>query len=200
MIKILCLLLVLSFLPSNVNASEFSIYDNAGLFSDDITTSLTNKNIEIKDLVDIEIMLMTIESLDNNTIEDYAEEIFTEYDVGSIRKNNGMLILISENDRQSVVLYGVGVEDIISSNKILEYQDLYLSNNIYDEAIMAFYGALYEEIDLYLDNKSLDNESVISINDFFVPILIASGLFLCYIAIVISNKSKEKKKNKVYKY
>ncbi len=199
MIKILCFLLVISLFPFNVYANESSVYDNASLFTESTIQSLTDNNNKIKELVDIEIVVMTVETIGNNTIEEYAEEMFAVYDIGNIRENNGMLILICEMEKQSVVLYGVGVEDVIASDKILEYQDLYLTNNKHNDGIIAFYNAIEEDIDLYVEQLSKEKK-VIGIENFYVPIIIASLLFVIYISTLIVNKKKLSKKIKSYKY
>jgi len=72
-----------------------------------------------------EIAVVTVPSIGNDeTIETYAVQLFTEWGIGKKGKDNGILILVATGDRQVRIEVGYGLEgnitDIISNNIIRE--------------------------------------------------------------------------------
>lgn len=61
-----------------------------------------------------EVAIVTIESLEGNTIENYANELFQEWGIGSAEKDDGILILVSEQDREVRIEVGYGLEGEIT--------------------------------------------------------------------------------------
>ncbi len=57
-----------------------------------------------------EIAVVIIPSLDGDTIENVAQEIFTKWGIGKKDKNNGVLFLIALTDRETRIHTGYGVE------------------------------------------------------------------------------------------
>lgn len=57
-----------------------------------------------------EVAVVIISSLDGDTIENLAQEIFTKWGIGKKDKNNGVLFLISIGDRKTRIHTGYGVE------------------------------------------------------------------------------------------
>jgi len=57
-----------------------------------------------------EIAVVTIDSLDGDTIENVAQNIFTKWGIGKKDKNNGVLLLISVGDRKTRIHTGYGME------------------------------------------------------------------------------------------
>ncbi|MEK7089269.1 MAG: TPM domain-containing protein, partial [Patescibacteria group bacterium] len=61
-----------------------------------------------------EIAVVTIPSLEGDTIENYAERLFEEWKIGNAKKDNGVLLLISPNDRQLRIEVGYGLEGALT--------------------------------------------------------------------------------------
>ena len=51
-----------------------------------------------------EIAVVTVKSLDGQTIETYARGLFKEWGIGKKGSNNGVLILIAVNERQTRIV------------------------------------------------------------------------------------------------
>ena len=61
-----------------------------------------------------EISVVTIDSLDGDTVENVAQEIFTAWGIGKKETNNGVLFLISVNDRKTRIHTGYGAEGVLT--------------------------------------------------------------------------------------
>ena len=57
-----------------------------------------------------EITVVTIPSLDGDTIEHYATKLFESWKIGNAKNDNGVLLLISRDDRKLRIEVGYGLE------------------------------------------------------------------------------------------
>lgn len=57
-----------------------------------------------------EISIVTIQSLQDETIEEYAVRLFEKWQIGKADKDNGILILIAPNEREVRIEVGYGLE------------------------------------------------------------------------------------------
>lgn len=91
----LCLLLILA-LASGVSAeSPKKIVDDAGLFSDSEIQSLEEKAEELAGKYDIDVVIVTVWSLDGKTSEAYADDYFDYNGYGIGNNYSGVLFLLS---------------------------------------------------------------------------------------------------------
>lgn len=71
-----------------------------------------------------EIAVVTIPSLGNDeTIETYAEKLFQEWGIGKAKEDNGLLLLISRDDREMRIEVGYGLEPVVTdieSSRVIE--------------------------------------------------------------------------------
>lgn len=86
------------------------VNDFAGVLSSDQISALESKLSAYEKQSTNEIAVVTIKSLDGDSIENVAQNIFTEWGIGKKDKNNGVLFLIAIEDRQTRIHTGYGVE------------------------------------------------------------------------------------------
>ncbi len=99
-------------------ALAFSVPERPTGFVQDYAKILTVKqNSALENKLEIyekqstnEIAVVTIDSLEGNTIENVAQDLFTKWGIGKKDKNNGVLLLISVGDRETRIHTGYGVE------------------------------------------------------------------------------------------
>jgi uncharacterized protein len=88
-----------------------------------------------------QIVVLTITSLQGQTIEETANEIFNTWQLGQKDKNNGVLLLVAIEDRKMRVEVGYGLEasltDAHSSRIIRNELVPYFKQLSYDEGITA---------------------------------------------------------------
>ncbi len=61
-----------------------------------------------------EIAVVTVEDLQETTIEDYAVRLFEKWQIGKAGKDNGVLLLIAESERQIRIEVGYGLEPTLT--------------------------------------------------------------------------------------
>lgn len=61
-----------------------------------------------------EVTVVTVKSLDERPIEDYAVDLYKTWGIGKKGKDNGVLILVAPNDRQVRIEVGYGLEGVIN--------------------------------------------------------------------------------------
>ncbi|MBP6884151.1 MAG: TPM domain-containing protein [Candidatus Pacebacteria bacterium] len=110
------LLLLLVVLPLSVQAFTIPerpnsyVKDYATLMSAEQVQSLEVKLNAFEKNTTNEIAVVTIPTLDGDVIENVAQEIFTKWGIGKKDKNNGVLLLVSLEERKTRIHTGYGVE------------------------------------------------------------------------------------------
>src|SRR5258708_32492463 len=61
-----------------------------------------------------QLAIVTVRSLDDRPVEDYAVDLFKHLGVGSKKDNTGALLLLAPNDRKYRIEVGYGLEPIIN--------------------------------------------------------------------------------------
>ena len=94
----------------------------------------------------VDISLVTIDSLDDKSIDAFARDVATEYKL----EKNGILLLIAVNDRKIRVEVGANLTTALTdeqANKILdEYALPYLENNEMAHALTNSYKAIFNHV------------------------------------------------------
>ena len=60
-----------------------------------------------------EIAVVTIESLEGVSVEEYANRLFKEWGIGQAKQDNGVLVLVAPNDRAMRIEVGYGLEGVL---------------------------------------------------------------------------------------
>ncbi len=61
-----------------------------------------------------EIAVVTVQNLGGDTVENFAEKFFKEWGIGKKNKDNGVLLLISRDDREMRIEVGYGLEGALT--------------------------------------------------------------------------------------
>lgn len=106
------ILTALLFLPALAGALVPNAYvsDIADVLNAEEEISLDTKISNYEVATGNEIAILTIPNLGGDVIENVAQKTFTEWGIGKADKNNGVLILVSVEDRQMRIHTGYGVE------------------------------------------------------------------------------------------
>jgi len=90
------------------------VTDNAELFSESESLELREKLKAYEIETTHQIVVLTVNSLENNTVENFALQVFENNKLGQKEADNGLLILIAKNDRKFRIEVGYGLEPIIT--------------------------------------------------------------------------------------
>ena len=102
---------------------ETSVYDLAGMMTPAQAKKLETKLIRYADSTSTQIVVVTVNSLEGRDIAMYATELAHKWGIGQADVDNGILILVSKNDRKLTIRTGYGVEHKLTdalSKRIIE--------------------------------------------------------------------------------
>lgn len=104
------------------NPSGF-VNDFAGILSSDVRVSLEEKLKTTEEQTTNEIVVVIIQTLGDDTIENYAVELFREWGIGKKKNDNGVLLLVALDEREVRLEVGYGLEGALTdaeSNTIIQ--------------------------------------------------------------------------------
>jgi len=90
------------------------VTDNATIFTRPQLEGLRSKLYQFESETSNQLVVLTINELGNETIEQYALEVFNQNQLGQEGKDNGILILFSKLDREVRIEVGYGLEPYIT--------------------------------------------------------------------------------------
>jgi uncharacterized protein len=86
------------------------VTDNAQILSPETSRLLTESLKEHESRTGNQIAVLTVPTLNGESIEDYAVKVFEEWKLGQKDKDNGILIVVVPNDRSMRIEVGYGLE------------------------------------------------------------------------------------------
>jgi uncharacterized protein len=119
--KILIIIFLFFALPAfayyNPGSPSGFVNDFAGMMSESEITSLESKISAFEEETSNEISVVTISSLEEDYIENFAVRLFEEWGIGKKDKNNGVLILVAKEDREMRIEVGYGLEGALTDSQ-----------------------------------------------------------------------------------
>jgi uncharacterized protein len=94
------------------------VNDFAGVLSAPAKDKLTALCREVDQKAKAQIAIVTVSSLEGESIEQFANELFTQWGVGPKQSARGVMILLAPNDRKDRVEVGYGLEPILPDGKV----------------------------------------------------------------------------------
>lgn len=130
--------------------SNFYVNDYANILSEETENEIQSMSVQLSYTDGTQMVVVTVEDLEGLSVEEYANQLFNKFGIGEADSDNGLLILVSRDDRKIRVEVGYGLEGVINDGKAGRYLDAYavpyLKNNEWDKGIFNVYNALYKEI------------------------------------------------------
>lgn len=121
------------------------VNDFAGILNSEEKISLETKLMQFEKDSGNEISVAIIKSLEDDTIEDYAVNLFSDWGIGKKDNDNGILLLIAMDERKMRIEVGYGLEGALT--------DIQSASIIADTIRPAFQrGDYYLGIDMAVDN------------------------------------------------
>jgi len=101
--------LALTFPPLNGR-----IVDQANIIPQQTREALEPKLVELEQKSGIQLVVATVNSLEGQEIEPYANELFRFWKLGEKNRNNGVLLLIAPKERRVRIEVGYGLEGTLT--------------------------------------------------------------------------------------
>ena len=94
---------------------QTSVYDYAGILSASEKSSLEEKLVRYSDSTSTQIVIITVKTINGENIGMLTPKWAHEWGIGQADKDNGVLILLAEKERNIWISPGYGVEDKLSA-------------------------------------------------------------------------------------
>lgn len=130
-------------------AGDIYVQDQAAILSPEEKNALRQFGRRLDQLTTAQIAVLTVNSTEPASIDQYAIAAFRQYGLGDPKKNNGVLLVVATQDRKIFVEVGYGLEGALPDGKVGrildEYAIPYLKENRPNVAVTETYKALMNE-------------------------------------------------------
>lgn len=205
----ICQMSTLTFAKTNIPSAtnDFYVNDFAEIFSADEKSRLMDNAIALSNEHDgVQVVVTTVKSLEGDTVENYALEMYNQYGIG--KNDMGLLILLSTEDRKIRVEVGKSMEAYINDSKAGRFIDKYaissLKKDKFNEGLINLQEALINEVAANIENEAMSNDASKSEHDFDFWSIIGVFLIVCvFLGIIgflvlfirkINNKREERRR------
>ena len=178
--------------------NEFYVNDYSNLLSRETKDYIIETNKKLHSSTGAQIVVVTIDSLQGQTLEIYATQLFREFGIGDKQKNNGVLLLLARKERKFKIEVGYGLEGILTDAKTGRIQDEYiipyLKNDNWNDGIKNGFNAILEEVTNEY-NINVGGEKAVNEEDKSSAIMISwcISIAICpFLSMLYSTKSKGK--------
>jgi uncharacterized protein len=90
------------------------VSDLAGVISPDARTRLEALCAEVEQKTSVQMAIVTVQSLEGESVENYAVDLFKQLGIGSKKDNRGVLLLLAPRERKYRIEVGYGLEPVIN--------------------------------------------------------------------------------------
>ena len=119
-------LLTLQLFSLKVPKLKGYVNDYANILNSNEETALDNYLRDFERSTSSQVALLTIESLKGENLEDYSIRVVDEWKLGQTGKDNGVLLLVSMQDKKMRIEVGYGVEGVLTDAKSRYIIDNYI--------------------------------------------------------------------------
>jgi len=174
--------------PAKPNPPKL-VNDLAGVMSAEEVAQLERKLVAYDDSTSNQVVIVTIKTLNDYPIEEYALKLFRDWGIGNKKTNNGILVLAAIDDRKLRIEVGYGLEGAIpdiTANHIIQEDlapnfrsgDYYAGFNAASESIIKAALGEYKAPEGYGSKKGNGNGGFIfkMIVAFIIIIIILSNI------------------------
>lgn len=144
----LCVFTVRAEIPAP--SEEFYVNDEAGIFSSEQVSQLCAESEKLDEQTGAQIVVLTVDSTDGQEISDYSVEVGRDWGIGSGKENNGVLIVLSLEDRKVWIAVGYGLEGRLpdaKTGRLLDENAVpYYKEDKFAEGTIRLYYAVLNEV------------------------------------------------------
>lgn len=173
------------------------VNDFAGILGPETEQALEQQLVQLEEDSSIELAVVTIESLEGTTVEDYAVRLFEDWEIGKKNEDNGVLFLIAPSEQKVRIEVGYGLEPVLPDAKAGRLLDNYVvpafREGNYDKGISEGVAAIIkvvqgEAVDLGADPVTSDSES--EEDDGMWVLFFIGVIFLSYLSSFLARSKR----------
>lgn len=157
-VPLIVIILFIFCIPFKVGAAKipspsqaFYVNDFADVLDGTTKQYIQNAAFTLDSKTTAQIVVVTVKQLEENQdINQFATDLFRDWGIGNKEKNNGVLILLSINDRLTRIEVGYGLEGRLPDGKTGRIQDEFMSPHFaagdFNEGIKQGFSAIALEV------------------------------------------------------
>jgi uncharacterized protein len=116
------------------------VTDQAGVLHPEVKTRLESLCAEVEQKTGAQMAIVTVHSLDGESVEEYAVDLYKQLGIGSKKDNRGVLLLLSPGEHKYRIEVGYGLEPVINDARAGDTGRSmlpFLRQGNYDEAVFT---------------------------------------------------------------
>jgi uncharacterized protein len=125
------------------------VNDFAGMIDGKVKGEIEAVCKELDEKKKTQMAIVTVESLEGMSIQEFATEMFSEWKMGDKDTNQGVLVLLSRGDRKWRITVGYKLESVLTeeeAEKLRNGVTPMLKNGEYGEALLQVAKEIREEV------------------------------------------------------
>ncbi len=173
---------------------NFYVNDFAGVIDDTAESEFVARAVALEKATTAQVVIATVEDLGGDEPYEYATELGRSWGVGNEEQDNGIVILLSRDDREIFIAVGYGLEGALPDSKTGRIIDVYgleyLKNDDFSTGLTEIGKALINEV--YIEYGLSPEEGYVNIDnitqteDFDTGEVAVSWIIMLIILIIIS--------------
>lgn len=139
------------------------VSDNANLLSDEAQRRIDDRIDDLESRTGVEIAVVTVYDVNAPTPRDFATRLFNEWGIGKADRDNGLLILLVEDQRRLEMETGYGLEAQLTDAWLKQLQESemvpHFRSGNFDRGLEAGVDAVIARLDGASDTPEFSNGS-----------------------------------------
>lgn len=149
------LFFIIPVFAANFPKTQGYVNDFAHLYSGEFRAKLEDNLSTFEKKTGTEIAVVTITSLDSTDIETYSADLFRAWGIGKRGKDNGLLLLISKNDRKIRIEVGYGIEPYVTDGRAGEIIRNQMTPEFKKENYEGGTQGAAQQLEKYIEDKDV---------------------------------------------
>lgn len=172
------------------------VNDFAGVLSSETKQALEQQLVQLEEDSSIEIAVVTVESLQETTVEELAVRLFEDWRIGKKTEDSGVLFLIVPSEKQMKIEVGYGLEPVLPDAKAGRILDTYVvpafREGDYDKGISEGTEAIIKTVhgeEIALVDKS-ESSGIDAEEDGMWVLFFIGVIFLSYLSSFLARSKR----------
>ncbi len=149
----------------------FYVNDFANILSEATESMILSSGAALAEKTEAQVVVLTVESLEGDTIENYALSLGREWGIGNEEQDTGVLLLVALEEREVRIEVGYGLEGAITDGKAGRFLDTYavpyFQNDDFNTGVRETYRALINEVYVEFGMEDAADEGYVPIDKLY---------------------------------
>lgn len=163
----ICMLLspTLTFAQTDIElpnpSKEFYVYDETNIVAQNVSDYIIRINEQLYERTGAQVVVAVVNTIGERSIEEYANQLYRKWQIGSAKENNGVLFLIAWDQKQIRLEVGYGLEGALPDGKAGQIRDDYIiplfQQGKYNEGILGGFNEIVSLVEQEYEQQLSDN-------------------------------------------